>query len=390
MAQIESRVIYCTLLVGCVLAVAIPSPVLADKSAADAASTKRYPYVIGDISAEFYVNAPLDADNPAAKRIDAYSSTELNAEAHVSSRFSIVTGLVVEPVDDRPLGQDRYFEDHGLYVEQLYGKLGLHGVDVFAGKFNPAFGRAWDDAPGIYGTDMAAGYELTERVGAGFALQRENTRIGTAKVQASAFHVDRSVLSQSAFTDRGPAYRIDGGLGDTGDLDSFAISLDGEQLPQLVGVSYNVGFVHQARGPDDMDDQNGFVLGVQLVRTYNDLELRSLAEAAYFDYGGDVYSSGDPNLFVNKLSFFTIGFEIKVKDFHAAAAYSAREVNVANGAGFDDWQYQISAGMDFGSSWSLDLGCKILKEQGEESSMFGLMLIKKMQINTLRSGGWLN
>jgi hypothetical protein len=390
MTQIVMGARHCVLIIGCVLVGGMLSPLLADDSATNAVPEKRYPYLKADVSAEFYVDAVLSADNPDAKGTDVYSSTELNAEVHVNNRFSIMSGLVIEPVDDRHPGQDRFFEDHGLYVEQLFGKLHVTAFDVFAGKFNPAFGRAWDDAPGIYGTDLAAGYELTERVGAGVLLERENTQIGTAKLQASVFHVDMSVFSHSAFTDRGPAYRLDGGLGDTGRMDSFAISLDGEKLPQLAGVSYNVGFVHQARGRNDSDDQNGFVAGAQLTRSANELELRWITEAAYFDYGGDVYAGGDPDLFVNELSYFTIGFEAKIRNFHAAAAYSAREATMVNGTHFDDWQYQISGGMDLGFDWSLDLGYKVLKEQGQESRVLGLMLIKTIQIDTPLSGAWLN
>lgn len=32
------------------------------------------------------------------------------------------------------------------------------------GKLNPGFGIAWDKAPGIYGTDLAEDYEISERI----------------------------------------------------------------------------------------------------------------------------------------------------------------------------------------------------------------------------------
>jgi hypothetical protein len=372
------------------LAGAMASPVLAEDSAREGGQTRHYPYVTGGISAEFYVDAVFDADNRDVRGTDAYSSTELNAEAHMNRFFSLVTGLVVEPVEDRLPREDRYFEDHGLYVEQLYGKVNVGSLELFAGKFNAAFGRAWDDAPGIYGTDMAADYELTERVGAGVILQWENTPIGSAKLRASAFHADSSVLSRSAFNDRGPAYRVDGRLSDTGGLDSFSIALDGEKLPQLTGASYTVGFVHQAGGEDDVDDQNGVVFGAQAAKQYDSLEFRWIAEAAYFDYGGDLYGAGDPAMFADSLSYLTAGLEAKSGKYHAAAAYSVRQADLFNGTQFDDWQYQLSAGMDVGSGWSLDIGYKVLTEAEEESRILGLMLIKTMEIDTRRAGSWIN
>jgi hypothetical protein len=390
MDKMRLRARHFAIVLGAGLAGGIASPILADDSARETGQTEPYPYVTGGISAEFYLDATVDADNRDVRGTDAYSSTELNAEAHVNRLFSIVTGMVVEPVEDRLPREDRYFEDHGLYVEQLYGKVNVGSLELLAGKFNAAFGRAWDDAPGIYGTDMAADYELTERVGAGVILQWENTPIGSAKLQASAFHVDTSVLARSAFTNRGVAYRFDGGLSDTGGFDSFAISLDGEKLPQLTGVSYTVGFVHQAAGEDDVDDQNGFVFGVQAAKSYNSVELRWIAEAAYFDYGGDLYGSGDPGTFANSLFYFTAGLESKLGKYHAAAAYSMRQAHLFNGSHFDDWQYQLSAGKDVGSGWSLDLGYKVLMEAGKESRIFGLMLIKTLDIDTRRSGAWIN
>jgi hypothetical protein len=35
---------------------------------------------------------------------------------------------------------------------------------VQTGKLNPGFGVAWDKAPGIYGTDLAEDYEISERI----------------------------------------------------------------------------------------------------------------------------------------------------------------------------------------------------------------------------------
>jgi hypothetical protein len=370
-------------LAACAAAMAgLVTPLLADDGAEKAEATKRYPYVSGDISAEFYLDTVFDADNPDAKGQDAYNTTEIKAEAHFSEWVSIFTGLVLEPVKDRQPGDDRYFEDHGLYVEQLYGKLSFNSVQVLAGKFNPAFGRAWDDAPGIYGTDMAVDYELTERVGAGFSVRKDSTAFGTAKLQASAFHADKSFLADSAFTSRADAYRVDGGLSDTGNLDSFAISLEGKKLPDFPGISYNLGYAHQAGSGADLDDQNGFVFGLQAERKYNGAEFKLIVEAAYFDYAGDLYDSGDPDLFVEAAWYLTLGLETKIDKYHAAAAYTMRDAELFNESDFDDYQYQVSAGIDFAPGWSLDIGYKFLRAQGEESYTLGLMLIKVIEFDT--------
>ena len=76
-----------------------------------------------------------------------------------------------EPVQDPDPGDDRFLEDHGLYAEELFVNYETGHFAGYAGKFNPSFGTAWDLAPGIFGTDLAEDYEITERIGLGGALK---------------------------------------------------------------------------------------------------------------------------------------------------------------------------------------------------------------------------
>ena len=48
-------------------------------------------------------------------------------------------------------GDDRYFEDIGIWAEELYIAYAGEGWQVYAGKFNPRFGQAFDHVPGGVG-----------------------------------------------------------------------------------------------------------------------------------------------------------------------------------------------------------------------------------------------
>jgi hypothetical protein len=349
----------------------------------EAEKPRAYPYLKGSVTIEMESDNVFDADDPDAEISDSYNTTTFEVGAHFSERFSLHGTFIFEPVLDADPGEDRFFEDHGLYAEELYAQLTLAPFGLYAGKFNPAFGKAWDVTPGIYGTSLAEDYELTERVGLGFSVERDNTGIGTLSLKGAAFTADTSVLSDSAFTRRGRTDREDGGLGNTESLDSFAISIEGSEIPGIAGLSYNVGFVHQAAGIDDVDDQNGFVFGLQLERTYNNVKLEWMGETAYFDYGGNLYEEDDEALFVETLWYATLGAQATFNEkYRVSASYTARYADLFDGTEFDDHQYQVTAGMNLGRDWWLDAGYRFLQEQDEESHTVGLYLSKTIEFDT--------
>ena len=157
----------------------------------------------------------VEADDPApgveGDGNDLFATIEPSIALQFSERFSLNTDLVIEPVRDRTADDDRFFEDHGLYAETLFLELTGQGWSLVAGKFNPAFGVAWDAAPGIYGTDFAEDYELTEKIGFGGALDVFGEGDGAHRVDAAVFFADTSPLSRSAFTDRGRTRKSSGG-----------------------------------------------------------------------------------------------------------------------------------------------------------------------------------
>src|SRR5690606_23231499 len=117
--------------------------------------------------------------------------------------LSFHIGLTLESVRDLEAGQDRWFDDLGLYVDTLHARVEHAGFSALAGKFTPGFGTAWDVTPGIYSTEFVEDYELSEMIGAGLGYEFDTGATGTVRASGSLFFADTTVLSDSLFTRRG-------------------------------------------------------------------------------------------------------------------------------------------------------------------------------------------
>ncbi len=177
-----------------------------------------------DISIEIEDEFVFDACDPDDELNDTFTTIEGDFGLAIGEGLGIRGLATFEPVKD-PQG-DRFMEDFGLLLEEIYvyGRLGR--ADLRAGKFNPYFDLANDLAPGLYGDDLAGDYELTERLGTAIALPVEAPG-GEIVLHASVFVADRTPLSDSLFSGRGRLQRADGGLSNTDYPQSVALAATG-------------------------------------------------------------------------------------------------------------------------------------------------------------------
>jgi hypothetical protein len=210
--------------------------------------------------------------------------------------MKLVTAIVSEPVKDKAAGENRIFEDQGTFVEMLYSEFDLEPLTVKLGKFEPVQGWASPELDGIHATDIAGNFDTEERWGVetGFAFEAAGLE---HLMTASLFTTDRTVLSESIFTNRGRATLSDGGAGNTRGLSSLAFYLSGcagaepEECTSEGDYGYRLGFRYQKAGratQDEVDagiapdDELGIVAdAVRSVRIDEDMTLRLLGEAAY-------------------------------------------------------------------------------------------------------------
>ncbi|MGB9142720.1 MAG: hypothetical protein WCB71_11045, partial [Aestuariivirga sp.] len=139
-------------------------------------------------------------------------SSESDFTLKATDSFSVIANIISEPVEDAIPGDNQIFSGGGIYVDVLQAQIDFENLSIWGGKIHPLFGRAWDVTPGMHGADLAENYDLTGRLGAGASYSFEAAGLAN-RLQASVFTVDRTIFSESLFTNRGRASLADGGAG---------------------------------------------------------------------------------------------------------------------------------------------------------------------------------
>jgi hypothetical protein len=203
--------------------------------------SKSFPVISGELGIEVEDDWAYKSDDRANQHNDLYATIEPSATVQFTKEFSVFAHAVLEPVRDAEKFDNRVFEDHGVYVEDLYVNYDTGTWAIRGGKLNVGFGVAWDRTPGVYGTDFAeAGYETSERIGiiGSYAVDAGNN--GAHRISAGTFFFDTSILSESALRGRGDTHKADGGVSNTESFESYVVALDGEKIAALGGLGYHV------------------------------------------------------------------------------------------------------------------------------------------------------
>jgi len=338
------------------------------------------PFIDAYASFEDENDLTYKSDDRDSEINDLYATVEPTLIMHFTEGLSLTAHGVLEPVRDPEAGEDRYFGDEGLYVQDLFLNYDWENISVMGGKFTPNFGRAWDIAPGVYGSDFAEDYELSERIGVGASYAFESERFGKHALSASTFFTDTSVLSNSVITKRGRTSVEDGGPGNTEALESFAIAIDGGDFPETLfgntfpgespvkGLTYQLAFVSQAAGDGSDSRENGVVASVaHQVPIGKMVSLEPLVEFAYFMDADGV--DGQDRYYA------TAGATALIhENWNVALSYTRRETMPSGGADIGDNLVQVSAGCAFDFGVGVDLGWRYAEEDDVKSQTVGLLL----------------
>jgi hypothetical protein len=335
-----------------------------------------------------------ESEAPGGQRWQAFfEHTEAELELQLTRNLSIESTIKLEQVRDR--GGDQFFEDQGVWIEQLLASYRYEGLDLFAGKLNPRFGIAWHFAPGVYGREFAEDYELTERIGFGAAYTLDRPNLGEHRLSASTFFADTSVLSQSAITKPGfsdPATeRVNrnrksfGGASNTEDLSSYAVALEGAAIPFLGGFTYHLGYSDQKQGEDGVSRERGYVAAASYrVDLRNDIAFYPLLEWARFNnFGGnpgetdeDTGETTNPKI---DRTYLTLSGQLVYRPpesgiWNAAVSWTRRETERDDADQLRDHLFQLSAGYRFVFGLGIDLGWAHIKEDNETSKSVGALI----------------
>ncbi|MCB2053822.1 MAG: hypothetical protein KDE35_06210 [Geminicoccaceae bacterium] len=312
----------------------------------------------GEIEGDWTVASDEAADEIATLQATVEAASALEW-AEGSGLFST---LVFEQVRDQD--DDGAFEDEGLYVEELYAAWQWERTNLLGGKFDPAFGLASDAAPGIYGSDFADDYELTERLGlgAGFAFDAGG---GEHRLDAATFVADTTALSGSTITDRGELDRSDGGPSNTGDLRSFTLMLQGsfvdERAGDGAGIGYALSLERQAGGRGDPGDEIGVAAATtRIVPLDGDRTLELLGEIALFD---DIAATKEG------AGYLTLGAALGFAPWSLSATYALRHVEN------DDHLATLTLEHEVSENASIAVGYRFGDEEGVVSHGIGALLL---------------
>jgi hypothetical protein len=347
------------------------------------------PYISGDIQFEVEDDWTFDSDDNDNELNDLYATIEPTLVMHFFKGMSLTAHGVFEPVRDPEPGTDREFADEGFYIQDLFAQYETDRFSVLGGKFTPNFGRAWDIAPGIYGTDFAEDYELAERIGFGGSYTFGGNGMGTHRLSGSAFFLDTTPLSDSIITSRGRTYESDGGPSNTESPESFAIALDGGDLPLVLfgdtqpgespvsGLTYQVAFVSQAAGEGSDTRETGVVasLADEFPVANKALQLQPIVEFAYFF---DAEGVEDQDRY-----YITAGATaIWQERWNVALSYTRRETMPASGSDVGDNLFQASAGYEFDFGLGANVGYRYSEADDIADHTLGMLLTYGLDFTT--------
>ncbi len=352
---------------------AVPRPGLTDDDVAAAPGAvqplvlESYPSISGALVLEVQNDHAYHAQDRAAEANDLYSTIEPALAVAFNRNLSLQASLVFEPVEDAQPHQSREFDRQGLFAEELYALWESGPLSLRAGKMNPHFGQAWDLAPGLYGVDFAEDYELTERMGAGASYDLGNDTVGSHVLSLEAFFADTTHMSRSLVRGRSRVHRSDGGPSNTGRLNSFALTLQGDAIPAIPGLSYNLGWVRQSSKSGERAESD-YVAGLAYALPISDtLGLEFLAE-----YVQQINALGEAN---RSRRYLTLSSAATWNDLVFALSYTNRDEDVRGDRDNNDYLLQVSAGyfrpMGPGLA-GFEIGYKITREENLKIGTAGM------------------
>ncbi|MEM8773587.1 MAG: hypothetical protein AAGF53_01055 [Pseudomonadota bacterium] len=304
---------------------------------------------------ELQTDFNFDSDDPDAELNDIFFTIEPAITLNLGRGATINASLVFEPIIDAT--DDRFIEDHGLFAEELFYAQEFGNIELVLGKFNPAFGVAWDATPGIFGVDFAEDYEITERIGAGVNIGFDagegiNAAFGDIGVSFAVFQADRTVFSEAIGEDRPRLTIEDGGVSNTSGLQSFSLALTGD----TENTSWNIGYQYQEGGEGDPNDQQGFVAGI--IHAFGEVEV--IGEIAYFD---DFEGSDSDAV------YYTGGISVPVGPVSLSGAFTVRDIDDAS----TDTLITTTAEYEIFENFTAAIGYKYAEEDSVDTHTIGTL-----------------
>lgn len=331
------------------------------------------PRLVITIPSEVQYNNFFQSENSVGELGDAFAKIEPEASFRLGAGFSLEGQLTYEAINPAPI-RDRFFDNQGLYVKQIFLNFERDGFSLHAGKFAPSFGLAWDSAPGVFGRDFARDYELTEQIGVGGTLEFDGPADTSHQVSLNAFHRDKSAMTRSWFNRRTRVRDSSGGFANTDDLSSYSATLAGD-TPLVPSYKYQISYDHLAAGRGNPTDEDGYAVALfgesGLTEQW---KLLPFAELAYFS-GAKVVAEDR--------SYGTLGLSVTDDTWEMNVSFTSRVIDpdAAGTADTRDKLYQAGVSRNLPYGINLGLGYRQAEEAGITSHAIGLLLKREFSFS---------
>ncbi|WDE98037.1 hypothetical protein PQO03_19640 [Lentisphaera profundi] len=270
---------------------------------------------------------------------------------------------------------NKYFEDHVLYIDQLYLDLVLvEDLSLQAGKMRIPLGFGLHEYPGYYGYEVQEELMLLEKIAFNlkYAMNLDNGSVLT--LDASTFFSD-TTLNESAINDRdgGDIDHKDGGPANTEDFSSYALGfrldnlyfMSDEYIHEFVVLG---GYALQAEADysdEHGDDEERFVLGGKYIFHYDENIRMSLMNEVV-----DISSVGAESEY--DMTAINWGAQFTYYNWRVGGTYTDYLQDHEEADEEHNGRHvQVSAGYYFDFGLGVEVGYQKLKEVGEEDDSEG-------------------
>ncbi|MCA3346233.1 MAG: hypothetical protein INF56_05440, partial [Roseomonas sp.] len=220
------------------------------------------PHVSGEADLGLYGVSTVNAKDSDRRGTSLYIWGEVATGFHIAPGLSLQTVVMFEPIGEGdalggfPADGVIGFRRQSAFLEAFFAEWKPDDVlTLYGGRFVAPFGRGHHDFPGILTRIRAHEVQMVgDALGVGGTWNfLSDPHFGEHDISAAAFTLDRTFLSSTWLTrrrccdERYERYNRNteqqGGPANNGQMDSFALSLDGDKFDFAPGLSYQLSLV---------------------------------------------------------------------------------------------------------------------------------------------------
>ena len=337
--------------------------------ATGASADTSYPKLHSEFTTDLQSEWGVDAERHGDERGETYAEIEADLEFELARHLTIEGTLLGEPVQEPAPGDDAWFEDQGVFVEELLLTYENGPFEAVAGKFSPDYRNSREQERGIWTEDFSTEYEIVEKIGFGASYSLGTRAFGRHSVSVNAFANDTTALAESLGNARDERCRGDR------DLSSSAFLFEGQRRFGAITPYYQLGYRHLDACDPEGADETGWLwrLGGALrfepaARVHSDL----VAEAGFVE---DFEGSEADRWYWSLSSMTTID-----RRWTIAVGGTLRQIAYPGRSDALDHLFQLTLGYRPRSGIRIEGGWLDFEEAGFENNVLGVLLRYRIKL----------